>query len=285
MLIDEMQYEFKLRKDRVDSGDKVDFEPWEIDSFINNAQWWFLKDRYSIEPVRKKGFETDQIRISQLDTLHVKSPHLQPGLTPTLIQDGVYEVRLNDLGDNINGQYFRYLFLTDGYIQAEKNACTKFISMDYLQSDDSLTTYTEADWTWRRVNYSFGKSTFAIQHLTTPGSNQDPDSVGLIESVGTNDNLDDELVSIYLDTRDRFGEPQFTINTVYLSYIKYPNRVFFGGYDHIDTLSNSTSPRIHCDLPEAFHDEIVNIAVRLAEKSIVGDYNALIKDEMEEKLR
>lgn len=280
MLIDQLHYNFKLEAERIDSQDKLDLEPVEIDAYLNKAIWTYLKERYSVLPDKpKRGFETDQMRITQLSSLHIKSPHVQPGLTPTLIEDGLYELQLNELGNNINGQFFRYLFLTDGYIKAKKGNCNKRISLSHHQVDDTKTIYTASNWTWRRVNYNFGKSTFINSHVLPEDSNQSPDvTMDIVDESPRNNN--DELSSLYLDTRDKYGDPQFEIETVYLSYIKYPNRVFFGGYDHIDRMSTSDSPKIHCDFDEITCNDIVSIAVRLAEKDIKSDYNAMIQDEI-----
>lgn len=280
MLIDQLHYNVKLEAERVDSQDKIDLEPVEIDAYLNKAIWVYLKERYSVLPDKpKRGFETDQMRISQLSSLHIKSPHVQPPLQPVLLQDGLYEVRLNDLGNNIDGQYFRYLFLTDGYIKGIKDGCTKMIGLKHHQVDDSNTIYTAANWTWRRVNYNFGKSSFVNDHITTDESAQSPDvTMDLVDNNSRNNN--DELSSLYLDTRNKYGEPQFEIEEVYLSYIKYPNRVFYGGYDHIDGMSNSNSPKIHCDFDEITCNDIVSIAVRLIQKDILSDYNAMVQDEV-----
>ena len=74
--------------------------------------------------------------------------------------------------------------------------------------------------------------------------------------------------SLYLDTTDNMGVQQYNVVRAFISYIKYPNRVFIGGYDHIDKHSTSSTEPIHCDLDESFHDEIVRIAVNLSQSSV-----------------
>ena len=83
----------------------------------------------------------------------------------------------------------------------------------------------------------------------------------------------DQLQSLYLDTTDMYGVSQFDVVNAYISYIKYPNRVFIGGYNHIDKHSTSTSLPIHCDIDEGFHQDIVEIAVKLASRDIMGGIN------------
>jgi hypothetical protein len=277
MKIQEMHYEFKLGFDRVDSADRPDFLRNEIDHYLNRAIWYFLKERYDVDKTINRGFETDQSRIDELKTLHIKSDQLQPGVTPIDLGNGKYEVRLNSLGNNINGQYFRYMFYTDGYIMAEKDNCSKAIGLTIKQIDDDVTTYSDSSWLWRRVNANFGRSTYQHPHID---SNINNDSVDTTADLITNNQYhNDELGSLYLDTRNIYGEPQFDINQVYISYLKYPNRVFIGGYNHIDGLSDINSDPIHCDIDEGFHDEIIRIAISLAEKDIKDQLGIQVREQ------
>lgn len=268
MKIDQMHYNVRLEKDAIDGMSRADFETWEIDEYLNKAIWIFLKQRFGYDPTVKKGFETDQNRIAQLSTLHIKSPEVQPAITPIDLGNGIYELRLNALGRNIDGQYFRHLFLTDGYITAKKDNCTKTIPLTRSRTGSLETQYNDASWLWRRVLVNFGRSTFDNTHVLPGGSPQDPDTTANLVDVSTSRFNQDELTSIFLDTRNKYKEQQFTIREVYVSYIKYPNRVFYGGYDHVDGLSTATSPPIHCDIDEAFHDEIVRIAVGLMREDL-----------------
>lgn len=269
MKIDQMHYNFNLELDRIASSDNYDIKPWEIDEYLNKAIWYFLKDRYQIDPRNKRGFETDQERISALSSLHIKSPQVQPGIEPIDLGNGLYEVRLNQLGDNINGQYFRYLFLTDGYIKARKEDCSKYISMKQWQVDDDTTIYSDSSWKWRRVLVNFGKSTYSHPHSDNSADNVDGTEADFTANLlPDTDYKDDELSSLFFDTNNVYFNQEFEIDEVFLSYVKYPNRVFVGGYDHIDGLSTADSDPIHCDIEPAFHDEIVRIAVMLAMEDI-----------------
>jgi hypothetical protein len=233
MIIDQMHYNFKLEKNKVDSLANMDFIPVEIDAYINKSIWFFLKSRYKVDR-SNKGFETDQDRISKLANLHVKSPELQVGLTPLVISDGVYKTELKDLD-------FEYLFLTRARVDIEKAACTKDkVRVKLFQTDDLNTLYSSPDFTWSIVNAQFGK-------------------------VASGTTINTEKSAIYLYT-----EEGSTINKIYIDYIKYPNRVFFGGYDHIDGQSISTDPKINCDIDAGFHDEIVRQAVLFAAEDL-GD--------------
>jgi len=267
-----MHYKFELGLDRVASNDRPDFMPWEIDEYLNDAIWIFLKERYSIDR-NKNGFEVNQLVISELSNLHIKSPELQPSVTPLNLNNGVYEVPLNLLGDNINGQYFRYLFLTKAEATISKNNCTHKVRVKFYQTDDRKNTFDEPDFDWKIVHGSFGRSNF----ITTPvESGIIADSMDVTSNIIDDPNLiterlnNDQLQSIFLDTNNSDGESQFEIIDVCVSYIKYPNRVFIGGYDHIDKHSTLSTAQIHCDIDEGFHPEIIKIAVALAKRDILS---------------
>lgn len=241
MLIDEMHYRFDLEVDRVASQDRPDILPPEKDDYLNRAISIFIKDRYGFDNPKKEGFETSQERISNLMNLHIKSPELQPGLVPINLGNGLYEIRLSSLN-------YRYLFLTSAKVMLKKGECVKTIDHTMWQIDDRKTVFSDASFEWSRVLANFGKST----------------------AVATNNN---QIPSLYFDTRDKGGVQQFNIENVYISYIKYPNRVCIGGYKHIDDKTPAaTTPTTHCDIDDVFHDEIVRIASSLAFKDIQDQF-------------
>jgi len=113
MRVDEMHYNFRLLSDKVDSHDRRNFVPWEVDMLLWLATMSVVKSRYDVSKSTARGFETDQKRITDLSNLHIKSPELQDPLVPTYLGEGRYELNLNELGNNINnGGYYRYMFLT-----------------------------------------------------------------------------------------------------------------------------------------------------------------------------
>lgn len=239
MNIDQMHYNFELEKNKVASLANANFLPVEKDEYLNKSIWRVLKGNYNIDK-SNKGFETNQDRISKLSNLHIKSPELQIGLTPALA-NGVYRIELKDLT-------YEYLFLTKASVDIKKNTCTKSgVRIKLHQTDDLNTTYSSPSFNWSIVNGQFGK----------------------VESGTT---LNAEKSALYLYTED--GS---TIENVYIDYIKYPNRVFFGGYDHIDGQSSSTDPKISCDIDAGFHDEIVRQAVEFAIEDLGDVQGAQLK--------
>ena len=133
MRVDQMHYNFELELDRVAANDRPDFMPWEVDEYLNKGIWRFLKIRYGVFNELRQGFETNQKRISELASLHIKSPELQPEIIPIDLTNGRYELRLDNLGNDISGQFFRYLFLTDAVIKISKGNCTKSIGHSQWQ--------------------------------------------------------------------------------------------------------------------------------------------------------
>ena len=285
MKIDRMHYLFKLWYDKLDSKEKPDLLPWMIDEFLNAAALKFLFDRYELKPSIQRGFETDQTRISQLSSLHVKSPELQPLLIPNLLSEGLYELNLNELGNNINGQYFRYMFATNVYAIIRNKKCTKIVnSCSTLQTDDILTTYNDSSWVWARLNISFGKSTFRFPYPDYNTNNLDSNDVTAILDF-SNRYSNDSLSSVYLDCRNRHGEAEFTVDAIGVSYVKYPNRMFVGGYNHIDGHSTVDSPPVHCDIDDAFHETIVRNAVSLARIAVLDPQGIPVsKQEVNEEI-
>lgn len=69
--------------------------------------------------------------------------------------------------------------------------------------------------------------------------------------------------SIYLYT-----ESDFIITGVYVAYVKKPNVVFYGGYNHINGDYTTLTSPVDCNIDEKFHSEIINIAVDTARKTL-----------------
>lgn len=75
MNIREMQYDFKVKADKIDSLKTRNLLPAEIDWILNNAIQEFVDNKYG-------DFESKQDLVDQLSTLVVKSPtNIQPGLS------------------------------------------------------------------------------------------------------------------------------------------------------------------------------------------------------------
>lgn len=269
-----MHYEFKLLYDRVASNDRPDFMPWEVDAFLNQAIDIYVKTRTNFDKFimqgktgQEIGFESTQFRIDELSSLHIKSPEVQPEILPDNVIDNVYEFKLNSLGNNINGQYFRYMFATKIVLKIKKNGCSKYITGLIWQTDDSKNTFNEPNYKWGRAHCNFGKSSTIIPSISNTNLLSPDYTLNL--STGSNATLtsrNDELKSLYVDSKDRCNNPQFEVVSARISYIKRPNRVCLGTYPHID--KHASAVPVHCDIDDAFHREIINIAINLAAQSV-----------------
>lgn len=280
MLIDQMHYHFRLLHNRVASNDRPDFTALEIDLFLNLAIDKFEKTRYNFDKFvmqgrspQEIGFESNQYRIDELSSLHIKSPEIQPEITPAAVVDDVYEFRLNDLGNNINGQYYRYMFATKIVLKVQKDDCIKYIDAYNWQIDDRKTSYNATSWKWNRALCNFGKSSTVIPSIANTNLMSPDYALNLSTgSTTTQTNRNDELSSFYIDTKNRLNKPEFEVIGARVSYLKRPNRVCLGTYSHID--KNSSNVPVHCDINDAFHNEIINIAVELAAQSVQDQLQA-----------
>lgn len=235
MDINSMHFDFKVKLDKVDSQDRRNFLPAETDWFLNEAQLIYVKRRYGINNKYNRGFEEIQKRTDDLKSLHIKSPTtIQPGLTPTIVNSGVYEAKLNNLS-------YDYLLFTRGTADITKDGCgsKSFISLSDTEHDDLNNTlgnnHYDPSFEWGVIPIVFSKT----------------DDSSVTES------------SIYLYTNNNFS-----IDKVYIDYIKMPKRVFFDGYDSLDGQYISGQGQVDSELPEHTHNEIVDLAVYLASTAI-----------------
>lgn len=227
MTIQELHFDFKFKKDKVDTLTKQDFNVAEVDWLLNESQDLVVRRKMGINNNFNKGFENSQKRIDDLKTLHVKFP-VQPGIVPTLVS-GVYEVDLADLE-------YDYYYLTRAYADVNDGTCVTRALVKIVQNDD-LTEILRDPFSkpyMYEIPANFGKSTG-----------------------------DGTKGSIYL------YPGVYTIDNVFLEYIKKPQRMSFGDYTYID---GEPSVLTECELPEHLHPELVTQAVELA-SLIVNDPN------------
>lgn len=276
-----MHYQFNVLSQSSDSKKSNSFEPYEIDSYLNKAIVQFVKDNYSFSYTTRKGFEVDQSRISKLSSLVIKSPELQEAITPISLGGGRYELNLDSLGTNVTGNddYFRYMFYIDGYANCVKicnNVTTnKRIKLYIYRHDELDSSYNESSWYWGKLKASFGKSrSKAFSSLDIEANNNDQ-LLNLIDS--NNKYSNDSLSSIFLNTNNADGISEYEINSIEISYIKYPNKVFIGGYQDIDGRNIDITKQVHCDIDDIFHQEIVRQAVLLAANDTLNVPNIQIR--------
>jgi hypothetical protein len=242
MLITEMHYDFKIKADKVDSLRNENFEPFELDWLINEAQLIFLKTRTALNNVYQAGFEKIQKRVDDLSTLLVKFPE-QPALSVPLLlnSNGVYELKLNRLTH-------KYFQLQRVEVEITKPNCgSKRVRKSEFARENNIgniltNPYEKPSFEWSSVPHQFGRSS------------------------------DGESASIYFYTNN-----EFTVSACYPEYLKMPKRVWIGTYNSLDgnyTLPvTPTNPVVSSEFPEHTHNEIVDIAVNEAARIIKSDPN------------
>lgn len=227
MLLREIHYEIKFKLDKVDSLSEKNFQDWEIDWAVNEAQKVLMKQRYGLTNLYRTGFEGNQKRYDDLRTLQIKSPtNLQPAVVPVRQQGDFYEFKISDFA-------FPYYFLTRIHGEGTKGNCTKVIrGLDATQHDDLNDALKnplyKPDFNWGVALVTFGRS----------------------------DEATDSEGSIYIYT-----DGTFSIDSIYPEYLKSPNKVWIGTYDSLDGSNTVGDPTVECDLPEHLQNEMIDLAV------------------------
>jgi len=195
MTVREMHYDFDLKIDKVAGLSKEDFNRAERDWLLNEAVNVLTKKKYGINNNQRSGFESNQKRISDLQSLHIKYP-LQAGIQPSQVDtsENIFEISLDDLE-------YDYWFLTRAWTKIVKADCAVNSPLRQIQNDDL--SYALDD--------PFNKST----------------DEGVIVNFGRSSDGTGESLYLYPDTGQSLGK-------VYIEYIKKPAKISFGGYEYID---------------------------------------------------
>lgn len=215
MGIKEFHYDFKLKKDKIDSLQKRNFNRAEIDWLINEAILTFTKTRISGLNVHRTGVEESQKRMDDLSTLNIKFP-IQPLLVPENAGNNTFILELEDL----SYPYYHYL---RGWANTPicSNISLRPTQQDDLNDaqDDPFNESSASEF----IRFNFGKGR--------------------------------KKQALFIYSNDE-------ITGVCIEYYKLPQRVHYGGYTSLDgILTNATDS----DLPDHTHNEIVNLAVTIAE--------------------
>lgn len=153
MIIEQWHYNFKLRINRIDSQDKKDLNPAEIDEILNDAIKIWVNQQYSGNNVKKESFEESQQKLDNLSTLSIKYPDQQP-ITPVVSNNLVSEFALS----NLKYEYL-HMLRCKGTIQG----CFTPISVNLVQTDDLNFILSDpfrkpSNGTFKRLVGTIGKS-------------------------------------------------------------------------------------------------------------------------------
>lgn len=118
-----------------------------------------------------------------------------------------------------------YMFYIDSYFIATKGQCKNkiiYVNQDLVKHSDIITLLTNTNY---RPSFEHAESFCTISNFK---------------------------ISIYTDGT-------FTPSTIYVSYMKYPQRIDYPGYVKLD---GTASIHTDCELPEYLEDELLNLAIQ-----------------------
>lgn len=223
MQIELAHWTFKKKLDKVASNEYRDFTRAEVDSFLNEAINIFVETHFSGNNFKQLSVEQDQQTIDKLSNLVVPSPIKQPMLTPSSSNTdfGIYEFKLSDLAYTYRHFLRAKVKVTD---------CSDLFRTKVATHGDLNHFLTSSVWKpstkWKRAILTFGESS----------ANNAP--------------------SIFVHTNG-----DFTVEGLYLDYLRAPAEVSIGGYNDIN---GDPKSKVEIDLPDEYHEQIIDIAVKLA---------------------
>lgn len=118
-----------------------------------------------------------------------------------------------------------YMFYIDSYFLASKSTCENkiiYVNQDLVKHSDIITLLTNTNY---RPSFEYEESFCSISSMK---------------------------LSVYTDGT-------FTPSTIYVSYVRYPQKIDYPGYVKFDGF-NSTL--VNCELPEYLEDELLNLAIQ-----------------------
>lgn len=233
MNIAKQHLEFKIRGNKIDSNHVIDLKPYQIDSFLDNAALFICNHWGELTRFQGTQFSKDLF-----GTLLVKWPD-QPEMLPSRSDVGQYEYDLSKLK-------YDYFHLDSVYIKCGNTIIP--ITIDENNNKHKLNdSYQKPSFKWKRLSGTLAKSLGGETSLY----------------VNSDVSLDDDSKKLRIE------------------YVKYPKKVFFGNYDSIEYIDcrkrfvnpslsdcsqyyKSTDDPVDSELPKAYHDLQVDIAVWLA---------------------
>lgn len=149
MTIEEMQYEFKRRMNKVDSERKMNFIPQEVDMLLNEAQMFFVRTVAEPRLRNHLGFETTQRTIDDIRTIVVEeSVLLQSQSAPDSY------VLPSD-----------YMYYVSGYVICSTDTCASIKCGLFIQKHNDMfeqSEFAKSSIRWRTINGTFSKDGLRI---------------------------------------------------------------------------------------------------------------------------
>lgn len=244
MNIVELHYSFDIKVDKIDSLSVDSFNAAEKDYILNYALGIITKQRFGILNNKQYGFEAITKRRDDLRSLHKKEFEINP----LLVKANLYEAPLTYITNPKTNKLPKdYWFCTRLRADIKKEDCIKNVEITEPQTDDLNSglkyNFYKPSFKWGRVLATFNDDTFDFK------------------------NPNEVLGSIFLHTDG------FSVEKVYIDYVKKPNKVWLGTYNSLDgNYIVGTTPRQECDLPDHMHEELTTLAASLAQ-GLISDPN------------
>lgn len=221
MTISEMHWELNHRYNKLNSNDKINLTPIELDAILNSAILKFVQSTY-------KGSAQHGI-LQMLDYTQQSKDILNP-----LVVTETHPYSQSFSIDNLNNKYLHHVRLTLTTNCGIFNVLVaSHDDLSYILED----AFTQPSKAWRRVVATFN----------------------------------DNAINFYVPNN-------VTITNVNVTYLKSPVEVYFGsystanytyaGYNSVEFNTSGTGyrigdPPVHCDLPESYHDTVIEFALQL----------------------
>lgn len=221
MTIQEAHIDFKVKLNKIDTNQKRNFSPEEIDWLLNEAQSQYFRTRYNSINLTKAGFEENQLRIDELSNLHIKYPE-QPDINVIVKDVDLVELPLRSfikpyyhltsitVYDETCKQWLSCIHARHSeYLEEIKNPFNKFTAI-YNFGRDSLIPDSSSIYIYKNI------SKVRVSYLTYPRKLY----------IGTYEHPDSTLTS-----PQGFELPEFTHSLIVDLAVNEAERILRGGFN------------------------------------------------------
>lgn len=233
MTIQEAHRQFNLFLDKVSSEATPEFTHKQIDVFIHEAEVRIVKQAYGRNNIYKKGYQENQKRTDDLNTL-VKTGYIAQDTTKA--DNGILYFSLSDIYSDIN-----HIIPAEPY-------------MFFLRASVQVTNWDTINGAWTGVTL--------IPHDKYTEVIRDPFNKSRISSPI----IFFEDGGIKVDTNSGASSNNFDVTNLKITYICYPKPVSW-------QIEGGTGLTVHSMLPEEKQREAIQLAVAIALESVESQRN------------
>lgn len=192
---------------------------------------WFLNEAHLL--FAKRAFSPDhKDRQRGFEVMQKSIDEIAPLSIKYPVQPAIALTQHTNMYEaDLSNLAYDLLYFIRGEVDATSSNCVSRVPLKFVQSDD----ISEA------LKDPFNKSSLDY----------------ILYTVGRSSTGSGESLYLYPGT--------LTLGDFYPEYIKYPRKVYYGGYTYID---GTVTVQTNSELPESTHPEIVDIAVALAAANV-----------------